>query len=172
MINGVIQKTHNKQHVVEYLRSENSIINCPKKIADTFGTYFSEIGQKLGANIKSPKTKAKTYIGKIPVNNKSLFLYPTTEREIELIIEKLPNKSSSGHDEISNNLLKKIGKSILQPLQIIFNNSMTEGEFPDAMKLANVVPLHKTKSRDLVTNYRPISLLLTMSKVLEKIIYK
>ena len=66
-------KTHNKQHVVEYLRSENSIINCPKRIADTFGTYFSEIGQKLGANIKSPKTKAKTYICKIPVNNKSLF---------------------------------------------------------------------------------------------------
>ena len=111
-------------------------------------------------------------MGKIPVNNKSLFLYPTTEREIELIIEKLPNKSSSGHDEISNSLLKRIGKSILQPLQIIFNNSMAEGEFPDAMKLANVVPLHKSKSRDLVTNYRPISLLLTMSKILEKLIYK
>ena len=142
LINVVIQKTNNGQHVVEYLRSENSIINCPKKIADAFGNYFSEIGQKLGASIKTAKTNAKSYIGKIPVNNKSLFLYPTTEREIKIIIEKLPNKSSSGHNDISNNLLKKNGKSILQPLQIIFNNSMNEGAFPDAMKLANVVPLH------------------------------
>ena len=49
---------------------------------------------------------------------------------------------------------------------------MAEGEFPEAMKLANVVPLHKSKSKELVTNYRLISLLLTLSKILEKIIYK
>ena len=172
LINGIIHKTQNKQHIVECLRTEDSLINSLNKIADTFGSYFSGIGKKLGSKIKSPKTEAKTYMGKIDMNTSSLFLYPTTEREIEIIIEKLPNKNSSGHDDISNNLLKKFGKLILKPLQIIFNKSMTEGEFPEAMKLADVVPLHKSKSREMVTNYQPISLLLTLSKILEKIIYK
>ena len=113
--------------MVDCLRSEDTLINCPNTIANTFGSYFSGIGKKLGDKIKALKTDAKTYMGKINMNKSSLFLYPTTEREIELIIEKLPNKNSSGHDEISNNLLKKIGKSILKPLQIIFNKSMTEG---------------------------------------------
>ena len=50
--------------------------------------------------------------------------------------------------------------------------SLKEGTFPDLMKLAEVVPLYKGKARDLETNYRPISLLMTMSKVLEKVVYK
>ena len=49
---------------------------------------------------------------------------------------------------------------------------MTEGEFPDTMKLADVVPLHKSKSKEMITNYCPVSLLLMLFKILEKIIYK
>ena len=55
---------------------------------------------------------------------------------------------------------------------MIFNQSIRDGEFPILMKRAKVVPLYKDKEFDLVINYRPISLLITVSKVLEKIIYK
>ena len=55
---------------------------------------------------------------------------------------------------------------------MIFNQSLSTGEFPNLMKLAEVVPLYKGKEFDLVINKRPISLLITISKVLEKIIYK
>ena len=92
--------------------------------------------------------------------------------EIETIIKKLAPKNSSGHDGISNKLLKDLGSELCYPLQIIFNKSLKDGEFPDIMKLADVVPLYKNKNRDACTNYRPISLLLTISKVLEKIVYK
>ena len=49
---------------------------------------------------------------------------------------------------------------------------MAVGEFPNIMKLAEIVPLYKGKEHYLETNYRPISLLTTMSKVLEKIVYQ
>ena len=58
------------------------------------------------------------------------------------------------------------------PLSIIFNKSLEEGVFPEDMKLADVVPLFKSKDRNECTNYRPISLLLTISKLLEKIVYR
>ena len=59
----------------------------------------------------------------------------------------------------SNSFLKKIGKLLLKPLQVIINKSMTEDEFPEAMKLADVVPLHRSKSRDghKLSSYLPIT---------------
>ena len=61
--------------------------------------------------------------------------------------------------------------SIVEPLCMVINESMSTGKFPDLMKLAKVVPLYKGKARDIEMNYRPISLLTTMSKVMEKVIY-
>ena len=84
----------------------------------------------------------------------------------------MPNKSSSGHDNISNILLKEIIDQLAPVLEEVFNKSMMLGEFPTLMKLAEVVPLYKSKEHFLETNYRPISLLTTMSKVLEKIVYQ
>ena len=48
---------------------------------------------------------------------------------------------------------------------------MQEGLFPEDMKQADVIPLHKSKEKHIGNNYRPISLLVTVSKILEKIIY-
>ena len=83
----------------------------------------------------------------------------------------MKNKTSSGHDGISNKILKGITESIAHPLSIIFNKSMEEGVFPTEMKKADTVPLYKLKAKDDKNNYRPISLLLTVSKLLEKIMY-
>ena len=54
---------------------------------------------------------------------------------------------------------------------LVFNKSLEEGMFPDLMKQANTIPLYKTKSTEDCNNYRPISLLLTISKILEKLVY-
>ena len=57
---------------------------------------------------------------------------------------------------ISNKLLKSLANSIAYPLSIIFNQSISEGIYPDQMKLAEVIPLYKGKDSDSVINYRPI----------------
>ncbi len=70
-------------------------------------------------------------------------------------------------------LLKNIIAEIQFPLSIIFNKSLKEGVFPDKMKLAEVIPIYKSKGQtDVMNNYRPVSLLPVISKVLEKIVQK
>ena len=84
----------------------------------------------------------------------------------------LPSKSSSGHDKLSNIVLKKLCEGISYPLSIVSNQSLSSRIFPERMKIAKIVPLFKGKEEDKLINYRPISLLMTMSKCLEKFMYK
>ena len=105
-------------------------------------------------------------------NSESLFFTPSTRNEIQKLITELPPKHSSSPDNVSNVLLKELAPILSEPLSIIVNQSMQTGIFPDIMKMAEVVPLYKGKSRENETNYRPISLLTTMSKVMEKVVYQ
>ena len=81
------------------------------------------------------------------------------------------DKNSSGHDGISNKLLKIIKDNISQSLTIILNQKLTSGIFLDALKLSKVVPLFKKGDSSLFVNYRPISLLQTISNIFEKVIH-
>ena len=87
-------------------------------------------------------------------------------------INGLSNKNSSGIDEISNRLLKETQKSICNPLAHIFSLSLKQGKISEAFKIANIKPLHKSGPKDVFTNYRPISILSSLAKVLEKIVEK
>ena len=136
------------------------------------GNYFSTIGSKYANDIPQSNTYISDYLSGLPRNPKSIFFTPTNRMEIEKIISNLPNKKSSGFDNIDNIILKSIKNVISDKLSSIFNESMLNGIFPEQMKLAEVVPLYKSKERYLISNYRPISLLITLSKILEKVIYK
>jgi hypothetical protein len=92
-------------------------------------------------------------------------------KEIERIINSLKIKESSGYDEISTKILKTSAPFISSPLSYICNKSMLSGTFPARLKYAIVKPLLKKGDKENVANYRPISLLTSFSKVLEKIIY-
>ena len=59
-------------------------------------------------------------------------------------------------------MIKALRMSITYPLCHIFNSSLSEGIFPNRMKIAEVIPLYKGKDMDLMINYRPISLLITL----------
>ena len=97
---------------------------------------------------------------------------PTDEIEIQNIIKSFLPKTSSGCDGISNKILKNIIPGISYPLTMLINKSLHEGVFPSLLKQAKVVPLFKDKEKDKPNNYRPISLLSSVSKVFEKVIYK
>ena len=101
-----------------------------------------------------------------------MFASPTTPIEISNLINSLGNKHSSGYDNISNHMLKWLRPVISEPLSIIFNQSIKHGIFPDLMKVAEIVPLHNGGDESLCNNYRPISLLITIAKILEKVMYK
>ena len=130
------------------------------------------LGSNLAKRITTGKKGIEYYIQQIMRSVNNLALHATTPAEIESIIRTMPNKTSYGHDSISNVILKAICEVVSVPLCRIFNQSIAEGKFPDAMKIAEVIPLYKNREMDAIINYRPISLLVTTSKVLEKLVYK
>jgi len=96
----------------------------------------------------------------------------TTKYEINKIIHSLKNKTSHGYDEISDKILKARSPFILSPLTYIFNKILSSKIFPDQLKYSEIQPLFKKGEKTKVSNYRPISLLPSLSKIIEKIIYK
>ena len=171
LINKIIGKENNKSHVIESIKSANIPRTDPYSITNTFNEFFSTVGKIYADRQKVTSTETTSNIENIENNPQTLFLSPCTAEEIGTIISKLPQKTSSGHDNISNVLLKKLKQSVIHPLSIIFNQSMETGKFPETMKKADVTPLYKSKDEQECTNYRPISLLLTISKLLEKVMY-
>ena len=73
-------------------------------------------------------------------------------------------------DEISNKTLKVLKNEIAAPLTVIINQMLYTGIFPDALKVSKVIPLYKKDDKQLLSNYRPISLLPSISKIFEKVI--
>ena len=171
LINKISGKHNNKTELVESLSINNIDHYDAKSITNEFGKHFSTVGKKFAESIPIPSKPSRKFIDKIIFNEKSMYLYDVSENEIRNLIDGLENKNSSGFDNISNIILKRLKTAIVPPLTKIVNLSLDTGVFPEKMKHAEVVPLYKNKNRKDVTNYRPISLLLTLSKILGKVMY-
>ena len=171
VINSLSKRTNDKTSIIEAIKSDNFTLTSGRAISNYFAKYFSEVGRNCFSKIKKSSKSAEWYIEQIPRNNKTLFMTPITPAEINRLINNLPNKTSSGYDDISNILLKELRQLIVEPLAELFNRSIREGVFPEAMKLSDTVPLYKSKDHSETTNYRPVSLLITISKLLEKAIH-
>jgi hypothetical protein len=146
-------------------------ITDDQPIANEFNAFFAHVGEKQSTmtltNCNEPYTK---YMH--ATHPSSIFLTPTTTQEIHNITMRMKGKRSTGHDNISTFQLKQLLPGILFPLQTLFNRSLHEGIFPQKLKIAKIKPLYKKKEKDLMANYRPISLLPAISKILEKLIHK
>ena len=171
LINNTIKKVKNRGSIIPYLTVNGLRQYNPMKIANCFGDFYASLGLNLASKIIPGTTPLLTYLDSIPRTVNSIIVRPTTVPEIDTLIKQLPNKTSYGHDQISNVMIKALRMSIIYPLCHIFNTSLSEGTFPDRMKMAEVIPLYKGKDMDLMINYRPISLLITLSKLLGKIMY-
>ena len=91
--------------------------------------------------------------------------------EIISLIRKINPSKAAGSDGISGQMLLICDNSVILPLKIIFSNIMATSTYPDLWKLANVTPVFKKGDKQLIKNYRPISLLPICGKILEKIIF-
>ena len=101
----------------------------------------------------------------------SLTHITVSDNEVFKILKSLNVAKANGPDNISNKLLRETATAIASPLASIFNKSLSSGQFPDEWKRANVVPVFKKENRQIIKNYRPISLLPCVSKVLERLVF-
>ncbi|WP_419595657.1 hypothetical protein [Thiolapillus sp.] len=88
--------------------------------------------------------------------------------EVKHFIKNLNKNKATGPDTIHNRLLIAAADVISEPLTNLFNRCLNESKFPSQWKIAHVTPLRKKGQKDLCSNYRPISPLSCVGKVLER----
>ncbi len=160
--NNVTQK-------IEKIVLNNTTINDNSEMAENFNNFFSNIGQTISDSVQPTVKTAESYLVDNPdiPNLDFIQLSPTCVIDI---VKAMESKSSVDCDGISTSLLKKIINEISIPLAHVFNLSIQCGIFPTKLKTARVVPIFKSGNPNCTDNYRPISLLSTFSKILEKAI--
>ncbi|RVE43158.1 hypothetical protein evm_012189 [Chilo suppressalis] len=138
--------------------------------ANYVNNYFINMGKDLAErhqplNLFSQSLNATT-------SRNSFVMLDTDQQEILQIITNLKDDSAVGFDNISNKILKTFKHILIPPLTRIFQICLSQGIFPQCLKKAVVTPVYKSGCKDQVNNYRPISVLPSLSKLLEKIINK
>ena len=136
---------------------------CVQK-AEILNKYFSSISNLNDENKVLPDYDCKclNVLSDIEV----------CEQDVIDIISTLNVDKAVGHDIISNRMLLAVKNEIAKPLSMLFNRSIQEMFFPDQWKIAHVIALFKKGDKSLPSNYRPVSLLSCVSKILEKKVYK
>lgn len=126
------------------------------------------MGPDFSKKIQLPPDSSnfKTYMSNKP---ECTFSFRTiTANELSNMIKKIKPKLSSGSDEISNKIIIEIAKIIPNVLVFFINRSLIEGIFPKQLKIGRITPLFKDGDTSQMNNYRPISLLKSISKLFEK----
>ena len=145
---------------------DGKILKDELEIANAFNNYFTSIGPSLANKFEQNNNYLK-YLNDAP--NCRLYFEPVEEHYIIKIIDKLKNKKSSGIDGISNSLIKLSKHVFVKPLAIMVNQMLNTGIFPSQLKISKVIPLHKANDETLLSNYRPIALLPSVSKIFENV---
>lgn len=157
----------------ELLVQNNVPIN---EVLEGRNKYFSSVGKNLADSILTRLNETESSLAARTINKDpplhSFYIPPTDEKEISELILKLNPNSSPGLDNINNRILKAIRLSVAPILAHLFNLSIESGTFPKAWKTAVVIPIHKGAAKNDPSNYRPISLMGNISKLLERIINK
>ena len=167
-VKEVLQSKKVKENIPNYFCQGNNKIIGSLNIANGFNEFFSEIGCELARKFSDSQETFREFLGE-EVQTDFTFP-PLTTETLEIVANNLKPKLSCGPDKISSRLLKDILPIIIIPLCHVFNLSLQTGFIPVEFKIAKVVPIYKSGDAHSFTNYRPISLLSSLSKLLEKVV--
>ena len=169
VLKNVINKSIKRKSPNGNFEHNGVSINDPDLICKTFNEFFTNIGHNLASKIPKVDVNPLHYIKGEYYN--SMFVEPTTPEEICELIKKEKINKASGFDDISINVIKHVSQYICDPLTKIFNESFVKGIVTNQLKIAKVIPVFKSVNCDELSNYRPVSLLPTFSKILERLFY-
>lgn len=144
-----------------------SLSSTPKRSVNLINDYFINVGKNLAEKCLPPNNIKP--LTRTNINAKSMVILPIEEREVRNIIVDLRTNAAAGWDEISAGILKAHADKIVPPLTYVCNLALAGGSFPKAFKKSIVHPIFKSGDRNCLCNYRPIAVLSTFSKILERI---
>jgi len=151
---------------------KNKSIKNYHNLVKVFNDYFINVTNTYQE--KDRNTNIQTLSNLYSVFNTpylQLNLVPVNAKEMKNIIRTLKWKNSYGYDEVPLKILKICSPYIISPLIYLCNKSITSGIFPMRLKFSQVVPVYNKGDKHQLSNYRPISLLTSFSKIFEKVIY-
>ena len=163
-VSSFLKKNGSKSSTIPPLeRADGSTIYTALEKAELFNSYFID---------QSTIDSDEDAIPDIPHINDEITPLTITNNDVFNILSNLETNKAVGPDLIHNKLLKHCAGILAPPLAILFNRSINEGKFPAIWKTAHVAPIHKKEEKHLVHNYRPISLLSCIGKVMEVCVQK
>ena len=166
-----LKKKKKQKSIKKLFINDTEETDDPQKIAHALNSYFVNIGPQLANCVGASSYNYDHYLKGRPLRS-SFFLGPTDEWEIETVVSRFKNKKSKGPDRIPMQILKNSSSALSPILAPLINEMFTSGYFPSSLKIAKVVPLFKAGKDNFRNNYRPISLLSPLSKLIEKLVYK
>lgn len=170
-LNDANNKTKEAWSIVNDLRGKNSVQPHVSDLdSNILNKYYCSIANRLTENLHSNIDPLEG-LRDLLVDDTFTFRNTNT-LELRCIFDEIKNKNSSGIDEISIKIFQNLNNHVLDILAQAINEGFSSGIFPNCLKTALVIPLHKSGSYDDPANFRPIALLPTLSKIIEKIIKK
>ena len=151
---------------IHLLSQDNETVSNPKKIVNIFNDYFSTIAEKTKAKVRFSNKSFDEFLQH--PNKNSFFLRPTSSDEITNLILSLNESKSVGPNGLPTKRLKLLKNDISLQLTKIFNLPFATGVVPSGLK---VIPIHKKESKLKCSNYRSISLLSNLDKILQKLMH-
>jgi len=152
------------------INDDGNILFDDKDKANAFNHFFANVANNVNKSIPATSTDPEHYLTNMPDSPPLLQFDELGPVYISDIIKILPSKASADLQGVSLKIIKFVRTEICTPLAHIFNLSISSGIFPSALKCSRTVPVFKNGSKSLCDNYRPISLVPTFSKLLEKIV--
>lgn len=167
IIRTAMNKGRKSTQKINEIKVDGMTYSSESKISNKLNEYFTSVANDITNRINPSR---KDPILNVQEANSTFKFTSINERTIKEIVSKMDPKTSKDMYGLSNKWVKQIVNSIALPLTHTFNLSLLNGEVPTQMKVAKVIPIFKQGDDTLPNNYRPISLLPIMSKLLEKIV--
>lgn len=162
LVNRFSQRKGTSQSNIPPIQHGLETIYSNSKKAEIFNEYFIS------------QSKLNDHNNTLPDINENESIIPQlviTTSMVRTIIESLDLSKAVGPDGVHNKILKAAANKISEPLCTLFNRSLDENIFPETWKIANVTPIYKKGDKYVCKNYRPISLLSCIGKLLERCVH-
>ena len=151
------------------LQVEGKYLTRERDVVEKMNHQLALVGPKLAEKITSnPDDDCLCYI--TPESNVLIFK-TINETHMRNAIKNLKNGKAAGPDKIPTTIITDVGDLIIKPLTMIFDSSLTNGDYPDILNIARITPTFKSGAKSDVNNYRPISVISVFSRILERIVH-
>lgn len=165
-------KNKTRNQITEIKSTDGIKITNQTDIVNEINNYFASVGKILAEEqISTSRLQPQTTTTLRKNIKPQLSCNKTDNREIEQIISKMKKNKAPGFDGITNDFIIKHRKFLIPTLNKLINNTLKSGIYPEYLKQTIIIPVHKKGNRDELQNYRPISLLSSLNKILEKVIH-